>query len=82
MKTIALEDVPGRKHGYIKYPYEEWLKIPVGRAVDISSDWPELTDGRTSRIVAQSIRNTLRATYPSLLVMARGDVVYIARVAE
>lgn len=79
MKTIAIEEIPGilgRRGPPTKYPYEQWKALPVGRAVAVA------VNGAVSWQTALTIRRYMKKHYPGLTAVARGETVYVARVAE
>lgn len=75
MKTIAIGDIPG-KLTFPKFPYAEWVGMPVGRAVEVE------LHGRNVTGCASNIARYLAVHHPGMKVMQRKGHLYVARVAE
>ncbi len=71
---IDVSEIPGY-HREVKYPYSEWAAIPQGRALEITS----LADGRKPANMASAISIMSKAKGLGLVVVRRGDRVWIAR---
>ena len=75
-KYIDVDDIPGagtsRRN---KYPYDEWLAIPDGRAVEIT----ELLDGVKIVNVRATLHQHIRANRLPLRIVSRGERLFILK---
>ena len=71
---ISIDEIPHRGNA-THYPYAEWLKIPEGKALEIT----EQLNGKTVAIVRTIIAQYLRSHDLSLVVMMRGERLFVAR---
>ncbi len=77
MKTIAIDEIPGRQPSARRYPYLEWVAMPIGQATEVELDGRNLT-GVHSTIDSYFLKHR----HYGMRVMQRQGHLYVARVAE
>lgn len=72
---IDISEIPGRPGAKPKWPYDEWAKIPPGRALEVT----DLLDGTPPRSLAVAVKSYWRRHDLGLVCMIRNDRAWIAR---
>lgn len=74
-KYISVDDIPGNAGKRNRYPYDEWVKIPDGKAVEVT----ELLDGVKIQSARNAIHQYISVHRLPLRTVSRGERLFIVR---